>query len=229
MKRILMVLILLFIISIDNKINAQSAEALRDSLAAATEILAYYPDSIDLRLKKGAWNIMLEQWEYAKDEYDKVLHLDPNNVAGLYYRAFVNDKQGRYDFARIDYNNLLKIVPSNFEARLGLALLNQKDKHYTEAYDLINILVEQNPDNAVAYAARAGMEKERKMYELAEYDYSKAIELDPKTTDYQINRADVLLVLGEKYKAKTTLDNLVKMGIPRASLKKFYERLNNLR
>ena len=34
--------------------------ALRDSLAAATSVLAYHPDSIDLRLKKAAWNIQLE-------------------------------------------------------------------------------------------------------------------------------------------------------------------------
>ena len=31
---------------------AQSNQALRDSLAHATDILAYHPDSIDLRLKE---------------------------------------------------------------------------------------------------------------------------------------------------------------------------------
>lgn len=66
-------------------------KALRDSLAAATSVLAYHPDSIDLRLKKAAWNIQLEQWSYAKDDLDKVLFLNNTNIAGLFYRAFVNE------------------------------------------------------------------------------------------------------------------------------------------
>ena len=82
-------------------------KALRDSLAAATNELAYHPDSIDLRLKKAAWNIQLEQWAYAKDDLDKVLFLNNTNIAGLFYRAFVNEKMKRYNFARLDYQNLL--------------------------------------------------------------------------------------------------------------------------
>jgi hypothetical protein len=39
----------------------QGGAALRDSLAHATDVLAYHPDSVDLRLKKAAWNIQLEQ------------------------------------------------------------------------------------------------------------------------------------------------------------------------
>lgn len=210
------------------KVDAQSGSALRDSLATATEKLAYRPDSIDLRLKKAAWNIILEQWAYAQDEYDKVLYLDPKNIAALYYRAFVNEKEGRYNFARLDYENLLKLVPGNFEARLGLALLNQKDSHYTEAYDGINSLVEQFPDSAVAYAARAGIEKERKMYELAEFDYTKAIELEPTNTTYRVNRTDVRILLQRKDDAKDDLDMLVKMGVPRTTLSTFYKRLKLL-
>ena len=138
-----------------------SRETLRDSLAQATETLAYHPDSIDLRLKKAAWNIQLKQWDYAKDDLDKVLFLDNQNIAGLFYRAYVNEQLHRYNFARQDYTNLLTLVPGNFEAQLGLALLNQKDRHYTEAYDGINRLVQQFPDKAEAYAARAGIEKGR--------------------------------------------------------------------
>ena len=95
----------------------QEGVALRDSLAHATEVLAYHPDSIDLRLKKAAWNIQLEQWNYAKDELDKVLFLNQTNIAGLFYRAFVNEKLKRYNFARLDYQNLLVLVPGNFQAQ----------------------------------------------------------------------------------------------------------------
>lgn len=205
--------------------QAQSSQDLRDSLARATEQLAYAPDSIDLRLKKVAWNIQLEQWAYAKDDLDKVLFLNNTNIAGLFYRAFVNEKMNRYNFARLDYQNLLVLVPGNFQAQLGLALLNQKDKHYTEAYDGINSLIEQFPDSAMAYAARGGMEKERNMLELAEYDYAKAMALDSASQDYVINHLDILLTLGRKSEAYKDLDRLLAMGVKSGQLQEFYARL----
>ena len=205
--------------------QAQDKQSLRDSLAAATEALSYHPDSVDLRLKKAAWNVELEQWQYAKDDYDRVLRKEPDNVAALYYRAFVNEKLGRYNFARLDYQNLIRLVPGNFEIQLGYALLNQKDHHYTEAMDQMNLLVSQYPDSALAYAARAGMEVERGQYELASYDYEEAILRDSTNTDYILAHADVLITLGRKEKARQQLDRLVALGIPRGSLKDYYKRL----
>ena len=192
---------------------AQDRSALRDSLSAAVDRLGYYPDSTDLRLRKASWNIELGQWQYAKDEYDYVLKREPRNIAALFYRAFVNEKMKRYGFARLDYETLLSVVPGNFEGRLGLALLNQKDHHYTEALDNINILVSQYPDSAVAYAARGGMEAERNMLDLAEYDFGKAIELAPDNTEYRLNRVDVRLRMKRKDEAREDLDEMVKRGV----------------
>lgn len=209
--------------------HSQTNQALRDSLSHATEILAYHPDSIDLRLKKAAWNIQLEQWNYAKDDLDKVLYLDNTNIAGLFYRAFVNEKLKRYNFSRLDYQNLLVLVPGNFQAQLGLALLNEQDKHYTEAYDGINNLIEQYPDSAIAYAARGGMEKERGGLELAEYDYQKAILLDGTNKDYLINHVDLLISLGRKSEALADLERLRQLGMAPGELRDFYLRLRERR
>ncbi len=222
MKRIVLFAVLWLVVLCG---QAQDKQSLRDSLAAATEALAYHPDSVDLRLKKAAWNVELEQWQYAKDDYDRVLRKEPDNVAALYYRAFVNEKLGRYNFARLDYQNLIRLVPGNFEIQLGYALLNQKDHHYTEAMDQMNLLVSQYPDSALAYAARAGMEVERGQYELASYDYEEAILRDGTNTDYILAHADVLITLGRKEKARKQLDRLVALGVPRGSLKDYYKRL----
>ena len=112
---------------------SQSLQSLKDSLKQATDELAYHPDSIDLRIKKVSWNIQLEQWSYAKDDLDKVLFLDPQNVAGLYYRAFVNTKLGRYKFARLDYHNFLAIYAARggIEKERGFLELALED--YTQA------------------------------------------------------------------------------------------------
>ena len=202
--------------------EASKTAALRDSLSQAIELLAYHPDSVDLMLKKASWNMQLDQWQYAKDEYDKVLRIDPANVAGLFYRAYANDRLHRYKFARIDYETLLGIVPGNFEAQLGLALVNQKDQHYTEALDGLNRLVTAFPDSALAWAARAGMEKERRQLELAEYDYSEALRLDSANADYLLDRADVRIQLKKTDDARCDLETLVSLGTPRMALKEWF-------
>ena len=204
--------------------RAQSAQALRDSLKMATEELAYHPDSVDLRLRKASLNLLLEQWSYAKEEYDFILRHEPMNLAALFYRAYTNEKLHRNNFARLDYETMLSIVPGNFDGQLGLTLLNQKDKHYTEALDMANRLVSQYPDNAEAYAARAGIEKEQGMVSLSLFDYAEALRLSPANREVRIDYADALLQDGQKPAARRQLDELVKQGVSRAALSEFYAR-----
>lgn len=212
------------LISYTLRTTAQETENAKDSLSLASKELASNPSSVSLRLKKAGWNLQLHQWQYALEEYNEILKRNPQNVAALFYRAYTNEMLHRYNFARLDYENVLIQVPGHFEALLGLALLNQKDNHLTEAYDQINRLVTQNPDSAIAYAARGGIESEKQQYELAEYDYSKAIELDFQNLDYRICRIEARLKLGHKEKAKEDLNTLVSMGIARVRLKNYYEQ-----
>ncbi|WP_288318107.1 tetratricopeptide repeat protein [Xylanibacter caecicola] len=204
--------------------KSQDNRQLRDSIKVMSELISAYPDSVSLRLKKASYNLRLGQWEYAKSEYDYIIERYPQSLTALFYRAYANERLGRNAFARADYEAVLAASPNNFEAQLGLTLVNQKDKRYTEAFDMINRMIHQYPDSAIVYAIRAGMEKERDMLSLAEYDYSEAIKRDPSNTDYILNRADIRITTGKKEDARRDLDMLVKCGIPRASLVEFYKK-----
>ena len=200
---------------VNTEAGAQTRSQLRDSLKVAADRLAYSPDSTDLRL---------EQWAYAQDEYDYILNREPYNPAALFYRAYTNEKLHRDDFDRRDYESLLTVVPGHFEGQIGLALLNQKSKRHTEALDQINRLVTQYPDNAVAYAARAGIEMEQGMVALAIFDYEEAIKRDSTNTEYRIDYTDALIRDRRTAEARKQLDELVRMGVARASLRDFYKR-----
>ena len=202
----------------------EDCKALRDSLQQAMEELSYHPDSVELRLRKAAWNMQLGEWQYAKDEYDWVISHHPDNLAARYYRAYANTQLRRYNFARLDYENVLRVVPGNFDARLGLALLNQKDHHYTEAMDGVNLLVSSYPDSATAWAARAGIEKERDMKELAVYDYGEALRREPDNRDWLLARADLLIALRRYEEARKDLDRLVEIGVARGELREMYRK-----
>lgn len=202
----------------------EDRKALRDSLKLAMEQLSYHPDSVDLRLRKAAWNMQLGEWQYAKDEYDWVINHHPDNLAARYYRAYANTQLRRYNFARLDYETVLRVVPGNFDARLGLALLNQKDHHYTEAMDGVNMLVSTYPDSATAWAARAGIEKERDMKELAAYDYGEALRREPDNRDWLLARADLLIALRRYDEARKDLDRLVALGVSRGQLRDMYRQ-----
>lgn len=203
----------------------EDRKALRDSLKQAMETLSYHPDSVDLRLRKAAWNMQLGEWQYAKDEYDWVINRHPDHLAARYYRAYANTQLRRYNFARLDYENVLRVVPGNFDARLGLALLNQKDHHYTEAMDGVNLLIASYPDSATAWAARAGIEKERDMKELAVYDYGEALRREPDNRDWLLARADLLIALRRYDDARKDLDRLVKLGVARGELRDMYKKV----
>lgn len=201
---------------------------LRDSLDAVTVELELHPDSVELQLKRAHWNLELEQWEYAKTDYDDVLRRHPGNPAALFYRAFANERLGRNGFARSDYETLLKVIPEHFEARLLLALLNDKDNHRTEAMDQLNQLVEQFPDSALAYGARATVEADRGQHLLAEYDFTEALVRDPDNTDYLLGRANSAISLGHKEVARRDLDRLVALGLARNQLNEYYEKMRKL-
>lgn len=214
---------LLFIVSLS--INAQTNKELRDSLTSISKQVARNPESVDLRLKKAGVNLRLEQWDYACNEYNYVLSRYPDNISALYFRAYTYMKMGKYKSSRSDYQHLLTIVPGHFESQLGLALLNQKDKHYTEAMDLLNIICSQHPSRAEAFAARAGLEAERKLFDLAEYDIKEAIRLDPDNIDYRITHVDLLIKLNRKDEARECLEELVNKGVPRPNLEDLFLRV----
>ena len=204
-----------------------TVQELKESLRRATNEMEYHPDSVELRLRKAALNMQLEQWQVAKDEYDEVLRLQAGNLTALYFRAYANERLRRYSFARLDYEELLRLVPGNFNAMLGLALLNQKDRHLTEAADQLSLMVSMFPDSAVVYAARANLERERGQLDPADYDYSEALRLEPENRDWLLAHVDVLLALGRRNDARAKLDRLVALGVARTALEEYYRRVRS--
>ena len=221
----LVIIISHFSFLITHSASAQTRQEWRDSLETLSASLKKDPNNVDLRLRKAEADIQLEQWDYALAEYGRILRADEKNLAALYFRAYVHERQKHYDLARVDYESFLAIQSVHLEARLGLAHVLQKMGRKQDTADELNRIVQMFPDSADAYAARAAYETEQQQYEVALFDWGEAIRLKPDNAGFTVSKVDLLLRLGRKREAREALDALVSKGTPRGTLKEWYDRI----
>ena len=204
--------------------QAQTRQQWRDSVEVLNRQLRQHPDDVNLRLLKAEANVNLEEWDYALAEYGRILRADERNLAALFFRAYVHEKQRHYAEAKADYEAFLAIQPLHMEARLGLAHVLQKMGKNKEVVDELNHIVQMFPDSADAYAARAAYETKHLQYELAVFDWGEAVRLKPDNEGFVISKVDILIRLKRKKEAREALDALVARGTPRGLLKEWYDR-----
>lgn len=203
---------------------AQTPKQLRDSLYLINCQIENSPYSADLHLRKASINVQLLEWDYAIDEYNLVLRNDSNNLAALFYRAYVNNKLRRYELSANDYNSFLRQLPRSIEARLGLANTYIKLHRYDEAMSQMNLLVDLHPDSAIVYAIRADHSKTLGYLDSALMDWERAIQLAPNNSEYMVSKAEVLILMGKKRRARKLLDQAVSLGVHRNALRDWYDK-----
>ncbi len=204
--------------------SAQTPKQWRDSVSVLIEQINLHPKNVDLRLKKAEANINLSQYDYAAEEYSKVLKQDERNLAALYFRAYCYTQLRQYSMARADYDAFLAIQPEHLEAHLGLARVLQLLNRRADAVDELNRCVQMFPDSADAYAARAAYETQLKQYDTALYDWDEALRLRPNDASLTVSKVDILLNLGRIREAREALDKAVKQGTTRAALREWYDK-----
>ena len=220
MRKPVLIIVLFWTVSA----SAQTPKQWRDSVSVLIEQINLHPNNIDLRLKKAEANINLSQYDYAAEEYSKVLKQDERNLAALYFRAYCYTQLRQYSMARADYDAFLAIQPEHLEAHLGLARVLQLLNRRADAVDELNRCVQMFPDSADAYAARAAYETQLKQYDAALYDWDEALRLRPNDASLTVSKVDILLNLGRVREAREALDKAVKQGTTRAALREWYDK-----
>jgi len=207
-------------------VSQQSSISLNNNLHDNPADNPYAGLTIEQRFEKAAEYMEADKWQAAKDIYDNILSLSPNSLRALYFRAYANERLYHYGLARADYDAILQKEPENYHALTGRAILNEKDSHHTDALDDANLLVEQYPDSINAWVVRAGIEEQQNLLSLAEFDYLQAYSLDKTKKDYILQAVDLQIKQKKKKEAKRNLDQLLKAGVPKNSLKHYYKKIN---
>lgn len=170
------------------------------------------PQDKELRLDRAALLYRLGNEARALSDYNDVLDIQPENMEALQMRAHIYSGMRDVKKARADYETILRLEPLNEKAYIGLILLNDRNGRPREAMEQMDALIAVYPDHAVLYAIRGGMEQERKQYEAALADLSRAIEMEPTNADFYVSRATLYLDMRKRKQAMLDSRMAVKLG-----------------
>lgn len=173
------------------------------------------PQSVKILLNRASLYLQKNLLDKAYIDYCNVLDEDRKNDEALLYRAYIYMRRRSYKEARIDYNTLLQMLPEHRMGRLGLALLDQKEMRYREASEIFNRMLEETPNDISILKARANLELEMELPDMALLDVNNVIRIDPDDAEAYLMKGDIYLVLKKKKDANKAYDKAVSLGIPR--------------
>lgn len=192
-----------------------------DAVKLLTEVIKTYPNYFDARLARAEANLQLGRAQEAVEDAEQVLdktHFDGVTPALLERARFVR-AAARYQLrlfadAHADLRTLLADNPQHTNAQVLDALTLQQLGQPKESLNQLNLIVSAHPDNVDALSARAAVEAELNMHAMARADYDALIKLQPRESSYYIERAKMLIHLGEKKAARNDIDQAIRLGVP---------------
>ena len=132
----------------------------------------------------------------ALDDCERALALDPTSAEGFVVRGLAYKKLGRLADARADYDHALQLDRDCGDALCRRGMLNYEADRYLEAVADLDHCIELKDVSAMARGWRGLAYAELGKMREAEADLARAEVLDPRDTQYPVNRGWVLLELG---------------------------------
>jgi tetratricopeptide (TPR) repeat protein len=199
-------------------------QRLDEAAESYTYALNLAPYSIPILLNRAT--VYMEQGfpNRAYIDYCQVLDRDKKNMEALLMRAYIYMIRRDYNAARIDYNRLLEVDSLHYGARLGLATLNQREEKFREAVDILEGLIAEYPTETELYVARAEVEQNMNLPDLALTDIDRAILLNPLSAEAFLLRGKINLAGKKKKTAKKDFEKAELLGIFSSELREWLQQ-----
>lgn len=176
------------------------------------------PFSVTMLLNRASLLMEMDYLDRAFTDYCDVLDIDRKNPEALMYRAYIYMKRRQYQEARLDYRSYLEMNPENKTARLGMALVNQKDRRFQESLEEFNRLIVDYPKDASLLKARAELEVDMNLLDMALLDLENAARLTPDDPEIYVMCGDIYLLQDKKREAYVAFEKAIELGVPRPQL-----------
>ncbi len=203
------------------------------AMESYTFALNLAPRAVPILLNRATLYLEQGREEAARVDYSQVLDLDEDNAEALLMRAYILMQQRDYKAARSDYEHLLRVDADSYNGRLGLATLEQKVGRFEAALRLLGAMLEnpvedgkewEKSEVALLYVARAGVELQMKLPDLALLDLEEALRLDASQADAYLMRGQIYLEQGKKPGARRDFEKAAELGIPQSELRTWMQQ-----
>lgn len=203
-----------------------------EAIKKLTDIIKTYPNYFDARLARAEAYLQLGRTNEAIDDAQQLLekqHLDGMTAdiaeRARFVRAAARYQLRLYTDAHADLQTIIGDNPQNVNAQVLDALTLQQMGRPKEALNRLNLIVEAHPHHIDAISTRAAVEAELNLTAMARADYDTLIKWQPNESSYYIERAKMLIRLGEKKAARNDLDAAVRMGVPQGMVHLLYQQV----
>lgn len=203
-----------------------------EAIKKLTDIIKTYPNYFDARLARAEAYLQLGRTNEAIDDAQQLLekqHLDGMTAdiaeRARFVRAAARYQLRLYTDAHADLQTIMGDNPQNVNAQVLDALTLQHMGRPKEALNRLNLIVEAHPHHIDAISTRAAVEAELNLTAMARADYDTLIKLQPNESSYYIERAKMLIRLGEKKAARNDLDTAVRLGVPQGMAHLLYQQV----
>lgn len=203
-----------------------------EAIKKLTDIIKTYPNYFDARLARAEAYLQLGRTNEAIDDAQQLLerqHLDGMTAdiaeRARFVRAAARYQLRLYTDAHADLQTIIGDNPQNVNAQILDALTLQQMGRPKEALNRLNLIVEAHPHHIDAISTRAAVEAELNLTAMARADYDTLIKWQPNESSYYIERAKMLIRLGEKKAARNDLDAAVRMGVPQGMVHLLYQQV----
>ena len=173
------------------------------------------PDNPSLYFGRAMDFMLVQDYENALNDLNKVLSINPDMLLARFARAVVRSKQMEYDRLqgnplRMDANSETDIPElKKIGGAVKLPEVSTRSIEYEDILKEYEEILRINPGFFYAYYNRAEIFSLEKDYRAAIADYTKAIELEPQFAEAYFNRGISRLAIGETAQG---LDDLRKAG-----------------
>ncbi|MFC2066651.1 tetratricopeptide repeat protein [Chloroflexota bacterium] len=170
-----------------------------------------------------------EQYEEAKEAYNRILKLTPNNADALNNRGVVYAELERYDDALADYNRSLELRPNDAGALNNRGAAYTKLERYDDAFADLNRSLELRPNDAGALNNRGVMYAKLERYDDALADLNRSLELNPDDHGTFYNLACLFSRQGKADDALTYLEKAININKKYQEMAKTDTDFDNIR
>ncbi|HEY9786732.1 MAG TPA: tetratricopeptide repeat protein [Candidatus Obscuribacterales bacterium] len=203
--------------------------ALKEATEAYDMAVRNDPQLIEARSAR-AWALLNSKPKQSLDDMIIVTRCPPysTNSSSWATRAQLELRTGKYSQAYSSFEKAISLSPDEAELYVGAAEALSGLRKYKEAVDYCDKAMARNPFLALAYAVRGTAHQQQNNPISALADLSQALQIDPKSADALLWRAQFFMAQKRNYDAKEDLTALVKAHPDHAEGRKLLVKVSSM-